>query len=286
MLNDGWVTDPLLPDSDLWDQVSHFCRGPSMFQLHHVYSHQNLDNLKGIEHWICSGNQHVDNLATAAFDFFEPTLLEAHGAAARQVDAALTAHKEVMAHYVRVGQLSIRNPTDYTASATRAPMPPALDLHAIVDAATGNLPLPMQWEGADQLLLWLRTLHDPTAHTRWVSWVELLLLYQIKTENLGVVCRSHGQARQWGLPTPDQDVGVRKLASSLGQYVWNIVKLGMPTWKAVQRRPANYRLHLWLNCVPIRIPHGMLQCVDDWIDSHNLGRITRLNRIDDIMVAI
>lgn len=62
---------PLMPDHDLWLQLQFLLSGSSQhFQIFHVYSHQALDKLHGLEHWVCQGNDFVDNAAQQSLPNF------------------------------------------------------------------------------------------------------------------------------------------------------------------------------------------------------------------------
>lgn len=79
LLRGQLVIHALMPDHDLWTQLQHMVLGRSQqLQIIHVYSHQNLGNLDGVEHWACQGNAFVDRVAHDSFTHFDQGLLAAH----------------------------------------------------------------------------------------------------------------------------------------------------------------------------------------------------------------
>lgn len=132
----------------------------------------------------------------------------------------------------------------------------------------------------------MRDLQDDHAQVQWVSWIELLLLYQMQTGQCGVICKGRGHKRQWEALNIAQSPGFRKMAASMAQYSQNIVRLSLPDFRAVQRRPGNFRLHLAVNCVPVRISPQFQANVDCYLDSLQLGSIHQSPQLENIKVAL
>lgn len=125
----------------------------------------------------------------------------------------ITAFKEILQHYAHVGALSLRTPTERNSpQLVVEPKSQMLNFHDIAEHAMTCLPEHLRWEGDQQFLQWMRNVHDPMAQVKWVSWIELLLHFQMRTGRLGMICRGRGHRRQWIAADPRQEVGFRKLA--------------------------------------------------------------------------
>lgn len=280
------VIHPLMPDHDLWLQIQHLVSGRSQqFQVLHVYSHQNLGNLHGLEHWVCQGNDFVDQVAQATFDYFSPALLEVHQRACDELDHGLRCHAEVMQHFSRISRLSLQTPVEHLKP---PPMPIArvqpLSLADICDAAH-DLPPILRWDGVDRWLQWFRSVESDDAPLRWMSWLELLLHFQQSTGIIGVRCHGKGQHRCWVRVTERDDIPMRKLAAGFGQFGMNVIRRSNDEWRAVQRKPGNHRLHLALNSIPVKVHQHVVSQVDSWLDSHGV-KVKKSSSLDDIPFAV
>lgn len=117
-----------------------------------------------------------------------------------------------------------------------------------------------------------------------MSWLELLLHFQHKTGHLGVRCHNWGQNRQWKTIDATEDLSLRRMVASFGQYGNNILRHHDSSWRAIQRRPSNHRLHMWMNSIPVQIGDEVVQWVNGWLDLH--GHVLRKSSdMDDIRLA-
>eukprot|EP00438_Fugacium_kawagutii_P019810 Skav227905 [mRNA] locus=scaffold146:48742:58424:- [translate_table: standard] len=288
LLHGQEVVSTLLADHDLWSQLQRMLLGRSQqFQIVHVYSHQTLGSLHGLEHWVCQGNQYVDKLAAASFDFFDSDFMDLHTQAAQDHSRALRFHHELIQHFVRVSDLSMKTSVEYPQQVEgedcTAISP--LDLKAISAAAEHGLPVAMAWDGLADMLQWMQTLQDEQASTRWVSWMELLVHFQSQTGKLGVQCHGSGQKRLWKEVRSTQDVSFRKLAVSFGQFCTNLVRHHDPEWRAVQRRPSSHRVRMWMNSIPVKLAGHVRRVIDSWFDTHDVW-ISKSADLDQIHVAV
>lgn len=213
--------------------------------------------------------------------------MTSHRMAVQEHQNWLRHHGEMIAHFLRVGKMSIQIPSNSVPSPQAAPVVgiTPLALQDICIAATEGLPPALQWDGLQNWLTWLQGIEDVQASVRWISWVELLIHFQQSSGIRGMKCHNRGHQRQWHRISVTEDISMRKLASSFAQFGWNVIRHFDKSWKTVQRRPSSHRLQAWLNCIPIRVKDTVLQEIGSWLDSHDI-KVFKPKDIDLIPCAI
>lgn len=108
-LRQGEEMSELHNDQDLWWVLGDLLRQIEWdVQCVHVLSHQNLNQLVGVDWYVCAGNGLADAAAGAALMSLPAEVRKAQAAASTDLRQWETWFGEVVAHYIRVGQQSVR----------------------------------------------------------------------------------------------------------------------------------------------------------------------------------
>eukprot|EP00438_Fugacium_kawagutii_P025214 Skav222623 [mRNA] locus=scaffold4205:177327:186767:+ [translate_table: standard] len=275
-------------DGDLWIRFRRVASTPGfVFRLHHVFSHQDAGQLDTLETWICQGNECADRLASQMLTSLDLATRNLQQSASEARHKAGRCYNELVQHLVRVGQQSVRVIDKVSPSLELQPVPDFLDLKAVVDGAAPQLSCTMQGEWVQEWLRWFASLEDVNAQPRWISWLELLIHYQLTEQRPGVESVNvAGATRRYWRPvqSPTSDT-MQKLARAFSSLGWHIIRLSNPAHKATQSKPHFHKVQVWINVIPIRIKDSVVRVVQDWWTSQGLGVITHTSQIKGIPVG-
>lgn len=221
------VVDKNISDEDIWGPISDLLRRIRFpVSIHKVVSHQNVDCLNSVEQWISLGNSQADFHAARALQNLPTSVLELQQRVSKTCSQHRKAHKELVDHFVRVGELSIQQPAvrEAAVACSEEHVQPssveALDVGYIVQQLRGKTQTSFFFQGYDKWLQWFSGIVETGQKGRWVSWCELLIHFQLTTRILGVKCRytTTGNHRQWEAITDVDQYTFPKAVKDFAHY--------------------------------------------------------------------
>eukprot|EP00438_Fugacium_kawagutii_P016991 Skav232621 [mRNA] locus=scaffold12:20289:25288:+ [translate_table: standard] len=275
--------DEATADSDLWTRFQRVVQiADCEWTFVHVYSHQEVQTLNTLDAWICWGNECADRLASQTLQQLAGDTMQLQDRASRAQDTAVKAFEEMVQHMVRVSQQSIREIEQPTAEPVNPTMHSFVNIEKVVDAAADNLPVTMRADWTHKWLQWFRSIEDANEAPCWVSWLELLIHWQLVTQEPGVesVPVEGSTRRHWRLVTKPTTHTMKQLTRSFSNMGWHVIRIGDPTHKAVQGRPQFHRVQVWVNVLPVRISSQVLRMVHDWWNERRLGALDHTKKLD------
>lgn len=271
----GKSVDKSQNDHDLWGVVQAlFESGGARVQIYKVFSHQPTD-LTELENWICKGNEAADFAANRAVDNLPPKVKDLHVSVSKWITKYSATYISMLQHFVRVGKLSVVvDSKPEGKQETKQPEPEVeLDVKEVVAFARKGLAPSLTSDKLELWLDWFDNIVDVKAPVRWVSWYELLILFQIQTGCIGMKCHNvtWGNHRHWQVMEHVDLFDFRKMTKDLAQFGRNIIVHRYPQWKVTQHRPTSHRFHLWCNSLPIRFDQTAQMTVDQWLEEVGCG---------------
>lgn len=275
LIQSGKTVDASQNDHDLWGVVQSLLHNSSTsFQIHKVFSHQPSD-MSDLENWICRGNSAADAAADRAIDNIHPRVRDLRNQVSVWIKEYTPIYQAMLQHFVRVGQLSILvdSKPEGTNESTNKEPEVALDVKEVVAWAREGLSPSLTFDRLGVWLDWFENVVDEDEPIRWVSWYELLILFQIQTGSIGMKCHNvtWGNHRHWNIVDFSDLYDFRKMAKDLAQFGRNVIVQKYPQWKVTQHRPSSHRFHLWCNCLPIKYAKTAQMLVDQWLDEVGCG---------------
>eukprot|EP00438_Fugacium_kawagutii_P013787 Skav214466 [mRNA] locus=scaffold1167:93290:101975:+ [translate_table: standard] len=205
LLTDGDVgMDELSADDDLWGVVQALIlQVGDRISIVHIYSHQDVGDSGEPVRWASRGNDFADWYAQQAALLLPEEVLQLHRQALCEVSHQRKHHKALLTYMAQVGKLSVdHGPSPMVADDEheqhQVPDDP-LAVQEIIRHVEGCVPYHFRQSGYEEWLSWFATVSDQESPVRWVSWLELLIHYQVVTEKLGVICHKgkSGNLRMW-----------------------------------------------------------------------------------------
>eukprot|EP00438_Fugacium_kawagutii_P015677 Skav235300 [mRNA] locus=scaffold520:4940:14554:- [translate_table: standard] len=281
-------------DADLWLVLAELLQQIQWeVKFIHVFSHQDLQNLGGVERWVCSGNHLADSEAGLALQALDPQLLQTQEQAQRDVEKQQRCYHEMMSHFIRVGQQSITTaPQRFAVPNDPEPLQPEpcqhteLVLREVVAAIRYKVPRPLHARQMQTWLDWFRALDAPECAVRLASWIELLIHYQVSAGCIGMVCRGKGQHRVWESVPITATYSFVQLYRSFSQYGWNMLRVFSPDWRAIQAKPHSHHVQFYTSCIPIRVSVGFDHIVDGHFVAHRIGMLNSAKDLARVPCAI
>eukprot|EP00438_Fugacium_kawagutii_P015204 Skav221103 [mRNA] locus=scaffold693:292855:297402:- [translate_table: standard] len=179
--------EPNMKDGDLWGRFQALATATSnKWTFIHVYSHQDVHPLDTLDAWICKGNECADRVASQMLQSFSEPVLRAQGRASRVFSQTTQWYHELLQHMVRIAKQSVKVADPVTHEPSLRPIVEPVDLTAVVTRARQSLPVTIFGDWVEEWLGWLQSVEDPTVAPRWVSWLELLLHFQITHQKPGL----------------------------------------------------------------------------------------------------
>ena len=271
------VVDSSTSDDDIWGPIQLILmQGSFVVTAHKVVSHQKLDNVMHVDRWICEGNNCADRHANRAIRNLPAAVCAMQQVVSKTCSLYRRAHRELVDHFVRVGDMSIQQPVARMSKPADAeecgagPTAEVLDVGYIVQQLRGKTQTSLFFDGLERWLQWFSGIVDGGQKGRWISWCELLIHFQLTTGILGVRCRytTTGTHRQWEACTDLDGYSFRKAVKDFAHYSANLIRQ-VQAFKVQQHRPSNPAFHLWCNCVFIQCVPEVSAMVGRWM--HEVG---------------
>eukprot|EP00438_Fugacium_kawagutii_P011042 Skav217109 [mRNA] locus=scaffold1627:183318:189509:- [translate_table: standard] len=242
--------DQCMGDGDLWERFQRVAATPGIqWSFVHVFSHQEPTNMTTLETWICHGNECADKLATQMLDQLPSSMIQLQCSAAAAHRKAIRCFSDWVKHLVRVGHQSIRAIDKVSSDLPVLPMQTPVDIQAVVAEAGRHLPETMTGDWVQSWLQWFSSIEDTSASPVWVSWLELLIHYQLVTQQLGVESvRVPGMAtkRHWQQVRFPNTKSMKALSRAFSNFGRQLIRLAFKDFRATQGRPAFHRVYVWL----------------------------------------
>ena len=142
----------------------------------------------------------------------------------------------------------------------------------------------LRFPGFQKLLAWLQAIHSPTAPLKWISWYELLFLFQLQTGEWGI--QSTSSHNTWQLYTKVQEYDMHQTCRSWAAFLLQLIRLVLPGFKAEHNRPSNSRFTCWAMGVMMRIAPDADALLHSWLQSQ-LGtrQIVKVTQLQQLPVA-
>ena len=267
-LPSDWSTQK---DGDLWHwlyhqlrQVKHLIQKIVKVTSHLDPSEQNHD----ADAWAIQGNITADHVATQARNNLDPALWQAWN---KVVNHNLETRKfrDALHHvFVQIGKRAVHN-----KNMQQAPKPVGFDHQelgevdpGLVQLANTNLadiPAHFQTDETPYILRWLERVTTPNNAARWISWHQMLLLYQLHTgrrgpRNLGRRWRSTGYHQETIYTFP-------MFAKWFSHYIVNVSKALSLELQVKYLRTPSHVITYWCGCLRIVVSQADIDVVDDFI---------------------
>ena len=271
-----YLTDPpsdwsTQKDGDLWHwlyhqlrQVKHLIQKIVKVTSHLDPSEQNHD----VDAWATQGNITADHVATQARNNLDPALWQAWN---KVVNHNLETRKfrDALHHvFVQIGKRAVHN-----KNMQQAPKPVGFDHQelgevdpGLVQLANTNLadiPAHFQTDETPYIWRWLERVTTPNNAARWISWHQMLLLYQLHTgrrgpRNLGRRWRSTGYHQETIYTFP-------MFAKWFSHYIVNVSKALSLELQVKYLRTPSHVITYWCGCLRIVVSQADIDVVDDFI---------------------
>ena len=290
--------DPMQPDHDLWEGVQ-FClqQITQTISFHKVCSHQLHSKLDLVDQWICSGNDHADQLARTALDSLPVQVRILQRQVSEQLQFRQQVSDHLIQHIIRVGHIfTQKSPVTYSerpASSVEAVTP--IDTKQVVHSIQDSLPPSFAFDGVHHWFEWFAALTDQSSPITWVTWHELLVSYQLTTGKRGVRCKNTttGNHRQCEAMNLRDEYDFPMASRFFGHYCQQLIKRANPLWKSSMRRPSNWRFQMWCGCVALRFDKAKDAAVQAWFQEHaassnfsSVKAMARLPQAADLAVEV
>ena len=275
-----------MTDHDLWLLVQQLLLPPDRCTLYHIRSHQAYQDEPAWIQWACSANDTADRLAEYALNSLPPHVLQMQRDASRSQKQMSEAVSHVHAHMVRVAKMSVSS-NDKPHVAPERPMDhvPEVNWQHIAKAAEDHAPAKLRFSGFHKLLVWLQSIHVPTAPLKWISWYEMLFLFQLQTGEWGI--QSTSSHNTWQMYPKLQGYDMHQTCRSWAAFLLQLIRLVLPDFKAEHNRPSNSRFTCWAMGVRMRIAPDADALIHSWLQSQMGHRqISKVTQLQQLPVAM
>ena len=275
-----------MTDHDLWLIVQQYILPPDQCTLYHIRSHQAYQDEPAWIQWACSANDTADRLAEYALSALPAEVLKLQKDASQSQQRMLEAVMHVHAHMVRVAKASVStNDKPQAAPVRPSDHVPEVNWYQIAKAAEDHAPVKLRFPGFHKVLAWLQAIHKPEAPLKWISWYELLFLFQLQTGEWGI--QSTSSHNTWQIYTKLQEYDMYQTCRSWAAYLLQLIRLVLPDYKAEHNRPSNSKFTCWAMGVRMRIAPDADALVHSWLQS-KLGhrQITKVTQLQQLPVAL
>lgn len=148
----------------------------------------------------------------------------------------------------------------------------------VARAAEDHAPPKLRFQGFHKLLQWCRNLHDPNAPLKWISWYELLFLFQLQTGEWGI--QSTSSHNTWQIYSKIAEYDLHQACRSWAAFLLQLIRLVLPGYKAEHNRPSNSRFTCWAMGVLMRISPAADASIHAWLQSQMGSRpITKITQL-------
>ena len=230
-------------------------------------------------------NDAADKLAAYAISSLPHSVRQLQREAADSQRLMLNAVSHVHAHMVRVAKMSVAKAESHTEAPVR-PMDhvPEVNWCLVARAAEDHAPQKLRFHGFHKLLNWCQGIHATTAPLKWISWYELLFLFQLQTGERGI--QSTSSHNTWQLYAKVQEYDMHQTIRSWAAFLLQLIRLVLPGFKAEHNMPSNSRFTYWTMGVMMRISPEADAAIHSWLQSQLGNRqIIKITQLLEIPIA-
>ncbi len=260
-----------IKDGDLWHWIYHQLRQVKNFlsEIIKVRSHLDpADQDEEVDAWATQGNAKADAIATQARDHLPENLWKIWSKVVEHDKRTKIFRKALHSLFMQVGKRAIRN-----KQMQQPPIPIGFDHQENVEVDSqlcrlsrmglADIPDHFRTDETEHILNWLSRVTKHETQGRWVSWHQMLLLYQGHTgrkgpRNLGRRWRSSNYHKTTSYSFPSY-------AMWFSHYINNLCRaLKIPLNVKYLRTPSHV-ITYWCGCLRIMITSEELDRLDDFI---------------------
>ncbi len=270
-----YLTEPqpdfsTIKDGDLWHWIFHQLRHVKhcLIKIVKVKSHLDPNEQDDdVEAWAVVGNSKADAIATQAREHLPNQLWIAWEKVTDYEAETTKFRRDLHSLFVQVGKRAVCN-----KQMQRAPIPVGIDhqekanadkqLRELSQTKYEDIPKHFQTDETEHVLQWLNRVTEHKGQGRWVSWHQMLLLYQGQTGRKGP--RNIG--RRWRNTTYGKTVySFPSYAKWFSHYISNLCKaLDIPLNIKYLRTPSHV-ITYWCGCLRINVSTTDLDRIDDFL---------------------
>ena len=243
-------------DHDLWTVAVGLIRqNPHEISIIKIGSHQDSEIAEDWQAWAFKFNDMADNLAAETIASLPQVVRDNQQRALIAIHRQTRLRQQLHEHYARVAMLSVTTASPKTDSPPDNVIPHdtiVLDFSRIAEVAHTSAPSNLRFPGWMTCLQWMRGLTTLNTHTPivYVSWYELLWLFQLQTGKRGV--HSISRHNNWALDNCRIEYDAIRNAHQLSRWLTHLTQLAYPTWKPIHAKPSNSIFQNWMMCVAMR----------------------------------
>lgn len=274
-----------MADHDLWETISGLIAGNPRCHVRQVHSHQDRCGIPDWMDWAFAMNEAADQQAKLAITAIPARVRELQQQLKQEIRQAEVMKKHLHEHFARVGEIA----QQHTAVVAPVKQPvnkpdvPAVNLARVAELAS-NAEAKLRFPGFAVILTWMQRVHDPRAPIHFVSWFEMLAMFQLQTGEYGVV--SSGTHKQWGLQSKHVQYDARKMAHHWATYLTYLFRLHREGFKPGYMRPRNFRYQCWAMGAYLQVSEAAQSELNTWFGEVMGSRsITSVRQLSALPVA-
>ena len=245
-----------MSDHDLWSIVEDLIRQHNHdLRIIKIGSHQDSDIAEDWQAWAFKFNDMADSLATSAVSMLPSSVVYNQQQALEAINKQIRLRKYIHEHFARVAMLSVVVPNPKSEGPQDCVIPHdtlVLDFSHIADLAHTSAPNNFRFQGWMTCIQWMKSLTTSGTETPvvYVSWYELLWVFQLQTGKRGI--HSISRHNNWALDNERNEYDAIRNAHQLSRWLTHLIQLGHPTWKPIHAKPSNSIFQNWMMCVAMR----------------------------------
>eukprot|EP00438_Fugacium_kawagutii_P016496 Skav221152 [mRNA] locus=scaffold2925:187181:196674:+ [translate_table: standard] len=265
-------------DVDLWSYLwlQFRAAAPYLHMSVKVSSHCNPAEQEGVvDSWAVEGNQAADQAATDARSDLPAALWRVWHDVKLQLDERQRWVRDFHMMLVEIGMRAMQA-TQVERDIPPAGLPVMLAEPLVCDPGLLNLagcdyamlPQKCQTEEAEYILNWLQAMMHSEEPVIWVSFHQLLLLYQRHSNRTGPRPQRKCRGVTWGANSVGDDYVHKTQVQWFSQFLLGACRTLQVPMEVEQRRSPSHLLSFWSGCVRGRVSNHSLSALDDHLRSH------------------
>eukprot|EP00438_Fugacium_kawagutii_P027989 Skav202940 [mRNA] locus=scaffold422:247756:249678:- [translate_table: standard] len=264
-------------DADAWQVLHmqfHLAR-PYVQHVSKVASHCHpSEQSTPVDEWAVQGNQSADRAATTARQTLPASLWTAHANLRQQRQEQRRISRALHMMMVRVGQRALHSRT-VIQEVQPAGVPETVSglecdpgIVALAASSMDDLPSQYHCEDTMSVLQWVATLQDPQKPGLWVTFHQLLLLYQFHSQRVGPLPTAKRRGRTWGEGSYTDAYEHRVQTQGLGNYLTGLCRHLGTALTIQQKRAPSHVISFWSGSIVVRVGTQQLDHVDTHLREH------------------
>lgn len=258
-------------------------------QVFKVSAHCHMtDQDDAVDYWAVQGNNAADRAATQARNLLPPQLWETWETLKQHLDK-----QQLWADYhtmlANIGTRAVQSTQHQEELAPglpdmlAAPMTCDAGLVQLANCTFDDLPVKCRTDEARHILAWLHTMTTSTAPVCWISFHQLLFLFQRHSGRLGPKPQPKRRGVTWAANSLDDNYTHRTQVQWFNQFLCSACRtLGSPL-DIQQRQAPSHILGFWSGSIKGRATNADLKILDTFLRNHLPCLPARLvKHLDDV----